>query len=200
MRRTLALDSGASVPAGTLGSAMTDLPPRPSAGATGLVVAALLATPLLAGATVVGAASPAAAHAGLLSSDPAPRADLETMPPEVRLTFNEAMNRPSYVTVTSPDGTVVAEGEGAVDGADVVQQVDDPGQAGTYRVDYRVISADGHPVEGALEFDVTTGDTVESGPVEQVTSSTWWWVALVSLPWLALGALLLQRRRSRTDA
>ena len=179
---------------------MTDLPPRPSAGATGLVVAALLATPLLAGATVLGAASPAAAHAGLLSSDPASRADLETMPPEVRLTFNEAMNRPSFVTVPSPDGTVVAAGEGAVDGADVVQQVDDPGQAGTYRVDYRVISADGHPVEGALEFDVTTGDTVESGPVEQVTSSTWWWVALVSLPWLALGALLLQRRRSRTDA
>lgn len=175
---------------------MTDLPPRPSAGATGLVVAALLTTPLLVGAALLGA-SPAAAHAGLLSSNPASRAELETMPPEVRLTFNEPMNRPSYVTVTSPDGTVVAEGEGAVDGADVVQQVDDPRQAGTYRVDYRVISADGHPVEGALEFDVTTGDAVESGPVEQVTSSTWWWVALVTLPWLALGALLLQRRRSR---
>lgn len=197
MRRTLALGSGVSSPAGTLGSAMTDLPPRPSAGATGLVVAVLLATPLLAGAALLGTASSASAHAGLLSSDPASRAELEAMPPEVRLTFNEAMNRPSYVTVTSPDGTVLAEGEGAVDGADVVQQVDDPGQAGTYRVDYRVISADGHPVEGALEFDVTTGEAVESGPVAQVTSSTWWWVALVTLPWLALAALLLQRRRSR---
>lgn len=177
---------------------MTDLSPRPSARATGLVVAVLVAAPLLAGATVLGGASPASAHAGLLSSSPASRAELETMPEDVRLTFNEDMNRPSYVTVTSPDGTVVAEGDGAVDGPDVVQQVDDPGQAGTYRVDYRVISADGHPVEGALEFDVTTGDAVKSGPVEQVTSSTWWWVALVTLPWLALAALLLQRRRTRS--
>ena len=179
---------------------MTELPPRPSAGATGLVAALLLVAPLIAGGVLLGTASPATAHAGLVSSNPASRSELEQMPAEVRLTFNEVMNRPSYVTVTSPDGSVVAEGEGAVDGAEVVQQVDDPGQAGTYRVDYRVISADGHPVEGALEFDVTTGEAVESGPVEQVTSSTWWWVALVTLPWLALAALLLQRRRVRRDA
>ena len=70
---------------------MTDLPPRPSAGATGLVVAVLLATPLLAGAALLGTASSASAHAGLLSSDPASRAELEAMPPEVRLTFNEAI-------------------------------------------------------------------------------------------------------------
>ena len=90
----------------------------------------------------------------------------------------------------------MAEGEATIDGRDVVQTVEDPGQAGTYRVDYRVISADGHPVEGALEFDVTTGETVESSTFEQVTSSRWWWIALVALPWLALVALLLQRRRT----
>ena len=176
---------------------MNDLSPRPPAGPTGLVVAILLAAPLLTVAALLGGAGPASAHAGLVSSNPASRAELDAMPAEIRLTFNEDMNRPSYVTVTAPDGSVLAEGEGAVEGPEVVQSVDDPGQAGTYRVDYRVISADGHPVEGALEFDVTTGEAVESGPVETVTSSTWWWVGLVTLPWLALAALLLQRRHVR---
>lgn len=168
---------------------------RPTPRSTGLLAALLLVTPLLAAASFYGA-SPAFAHAGLVASSPASRAELTTMPPQVRLTFTEDMNRPSYVTVASPDETVVAEGEATIDGRDVVQTVEDPGQAGTYRVDYRVISADGHPVEGALEFEVTTGETVESSTFEQVTSSRWWWIALVALPWLALVALLLQRRRT----
>ncbi|GAA1729708.1 copper resistance CopC family protein [Aeromicrobium alkaliterrae] len=163
----------------------------------------LPAVPVLLGAALLLAAGaqPAAAHAGLVSTTPGERSSVETLPADVRLTFNETMNRPSYVTVKAPDGTLLAEGEATIDGADLVQQVDeDPGLAGTYRVDYRAISADGHPVEGAFEFDVTTGAEAPTGPVEKVTSSTAWWVTLVALPWLALGALLLLRRRRKVQA
>ncbi|WP_229053852.1 copper resistance CopC family protein [Aeromicrobium sp. Leaf350] len=148
---------------------------------------------------VMAGSTSASAHAGLVSTNPGERSSVEAMPSAVRLTFNETMNRPSYVVVKAPDGAIVAEGEATVDGADLVQTVDDPGLAGTYRVDYRAISADGHPVEGAFEFDVTSGAEVESSPVEKVTSSTWTWVGLVALPWLALVGLLLMRRR-KVDA
>jgi len=160
-----------------------------------LVAAAVV---LLAGSVVLGAAGPVSAHAGLVDSDPVARGEVETLPGQVRLTFNETMNRPSYVTLTAPDGTVVAEGEAAIEDTAVVQDVpDDPGLAGTYRVDYRAISSDGHPVLGSFEFDVTTGERAEAGVIGTVTSSAWWWVALVVLPWVAMAAALLQRRRAR---
>ncbi len=157
---------------------------------------------LVVAAVVLGTASSASAHAGVVSTNPDQRSTVQTLPAELRLTFNEDMNRPSYVTLTAPDGEVVVDGEAAIEGVDVVQAIDaDPGLAGTYRVDYRVISADGHPVEGAFEFDVASGDEVEQGAIAKVTSSTTWWVALVAVPWILLVVVLVVRaRRRRTVA
>lgn len=171
---------------GTLGTAMSSPLRR------------LLAA-LLTGLLVLVSTSPASAHAGLVDSNPERRSSLETLPAEIRLTFNEEMNRPSYVTLSAPDGSTVVEGEGTIEGNDVVQAIaDDPGLAGTYRVDYRVISADGHPVAGALEFDVTSGQTVQAGTIDRLTDSSAWWIALVAVPWIVLLAFLVLRRRRRT--
>lgn len=143
---------------------------------------------------------PAWSHAGLVDTEPAARSSTQTLPDEVRLTFNEDMNRPSYVTVTAPDGSVIAEGEGRIEGREVVQTLADPGLAGTYRVDYRAVSRDGHPVTGAWEFDITTGRTVEQSTWESVTSSGWWWAAVIAVPWVLLaGAFMVRRRRAQTS-
>lgn len=151
---------------------------------------------LVIGTLVLSSAAPAVAHAGLVDSSPERRSTLENLPAEIRLTFNEEMNRPSFVTLSAPDGSTVVEGEGTVEGNDVVQAIsDDPGLAGTYRIDYRVISADGHPVSGAIEFEVTSGEEVAGGALERITGSSAWWIGLVAVPWVVLLVFLVLRRR-----
>ncbi len=157
----------------------------------------VVAVVVMALALVMAPATAAFAHAGLVGSTPENGATLESMPTEVRLTFNEEMNRPSFVTVTAPDGSVIVDGESAIEGTDLVQPLTDPELAGTYRIDYRGISADGHAVKGTLEFTVTAGAEVEQDTVTEVTSSTWWWVSLVAVPWVVLLVVLVVRRRSR---
>jgi methionine-rich copper-binding protein CopC len=114
----------------------------------------------------------AEAHAGLVSSAPAADAVLTAAPAEVRLTFTEALQEPAYVVVTAPDGTR-SPGEARVEGADSVQPTcalaDAPAE-GTWRVAYRVVSADGHPVTGELAFTVDPpagGASQDGGTLEE---------------------------------
>jgi copper transport protein len=116
-----------------------------------LVTAALAALV----AMVVGA-SPAAAHAELIATDPAEGAVLPEAPATVTLTFNESVRLTSQeITVYDADGQAV-DSEATSSGTEV--RVDLPGAAdlgrGTYVVGWYVLSADGHPISGALTFSV----------------------------------------------
>ncbi|MBM0225464.1 copper resistance protein CopC [Micromonospora sicca] len=115
--------------------------------ATGLLVAlvALLLAP----------ASPASAHAVLVSSSPAASAVVPSGPAEVVLTFSEGVRKvPGKVRVIAPDGSRADRGEPSFSGAVVTIPVDPSGVRGTYLVSYRVISADSHPVSGAFTYSV----------------------------------------------
>ncbi|MEV5754458.1 copper resistance protein CopC [Actinoallomurus sp. NPDC052308] len=98
------------------------------------------------------AASPASAHATLSSSSPADGAIVSTLPSAVTLTFDEPV-RPvaADVRVLDPTGTGVA---GTVTGAGpkVTIGLRGSGAQGTYTLTWRVISADSHPVGGAIAF------------------------------------------------
>jgi len=107
--------------------------------------------------------APASAHAELVSSNPTDGATLPSLPAEVVLTFDENVGTPAYVSVTDADGTSVASGEAAIDGATVTQRLSTTAAAGTYSLAYRVVSDDGHPVTGTLGFTVT-GDTTSPAP------------------------------------
>lgn len=107
------------------------------------------------------AAVPASAHATLVGSDPQDGASLQSEPKSVSITFNEDVATPAQLQVTAPDGTRLAEGEPTIDGTTVTQAVRSSGQAGSYTLAYRVVSADGHPVSGELTYDVTSGDRTE---------------------------------------
>lgn len=165
----------------------------------GLTLLALTALP----------ASPASAHAVLVSSSPGANAVLPSPPAEIVLTFSESVRRvPDRVRVIGPDGSRVDRGEPRFDGAVVTITVDQGGARGSYLVSYRVISADSHPVSGGFTYSVgapsaTPSDTEgeRSDPVVVVAVEVarflgYLGLLLVTGPALVL-SLLWPRRLSR---
>jgi copper transport protein len=96
----------------------------------------------------------ASAHATLVSSDPADGTILAKMPAAAVLTFDEAVTPVrGEIQVLSPSGRVVS---GAVTpaGSDVRITLNASSERGTYTLSWRVISADSHPVGGAVSFSI----------------------------------------------
>lgn len=128
---------------------------------------ALLAAAVLLPALVLGAA-PAWAHAGLVDSDPADGARLDAAPRSVTLSFNEDIQQPAYVVVRA-GGREVAQGEAQVDGPRVTQSVPPDAPGGRWSVAFRVVSTDGHPVTGEVDFAVDAAP--QEGPSASPTSA-----------------------------
>ena len=96
--------------------------------------------------------SAAFAHASLIASDPANDAVLARAPAQLTLTFNEPVE-PVNVRIVGAGGVSLVSGI-TRDGARLVFNPPQTLQEGAYVVSWRVISADGHPVGGALTFFV----------------------------------------------
>ncbi|HNM86659.1 MAG: copper resistance protein CopC [Mycobacterium sp.] len=145
----------------------------------GLLVAILLS---LAGAAV------ASAHAALIATDPPENAALATGPDHVSATFNEEM-QPEFaaMTVVGPDGNIWSTGSPEVHGAVVSTAVRPLGPVGTYTVNYRATSADGHVVAGAWSFRLTQSGAGEPGPAAAAPAPA---SGLPAWPFLA-GAVVL---------
>ncbi len=129
-----------------------------------VAIAATASGFLLVGAT----ASPAAAHAALISVDPADGARLDESPDVVRLTFSERVSVGlGGVRVVDAEGNAVQDGAARAEGEMVEVDLRPDLSDGTYVVTYRVISADGHPVRGGSVFGVGEGnvDTAALGRV-----------------------------------
>ncbi|MET0711774.1 MAG: copper resistance CopC family protein [Jiangellaceae bacterium] len=119
----------------------------------------------LAGAAIcLAAALPAVAHTELIGSSPADGATLTTPPAEVLLEFSEPVQTEFGQVAVLDDADVHHEqGNPQIVGATVTQGVDEL-PAGTYRISYRVGSADGHPITGTLAFTVTAETTPPEAP------------------------------------
>lgn len=133
----------------------------------------VLASAALAAAIVLGTASAGAqAHAQLEGTVPADGAVLAASPPEVSFTFGEDL-LPGSTTIAVVDaaGTVVTAQPGTIDGPTITAPM--PQLApGTYQVSYRVVSADGHPVTGAITFAVGASAVAETGTTSPAPSSS----------------------------
>ena len=125
----------------------------------------------LAGAAVgLAAAVPAVAHTELIDSSPVDGATLTTPPAEVLLEFSEPVQTEFGQVAVLDDADVHHEqGNPQIVGATVTQGVDEL-SAGTYRISYRVGSADGHPITGTLTFTVTAA--AETTPDASPTTPT----------------------------
>ena len=107
---------------------------------------------------------PAAAHARLVDSDPQADSTVTTPLDEITLTFSELIRGAlSTVVVTGPDGVRHGTGEPRVVDRRLHLPVD-PMRSGSYRVAYRVVSADGHPIEGQSRFAVALPPALEPRP------------------------------------
>ena len=110
---------------------------------------------------------PAAAHDEVLSTSPEQGAVLESAPEQIELSYSgEIMDIGHQVLVTGPDGLSVTEGPLERDGSQVVQPLAETGsEEGTYQVVWRVVSSDGHPIEGTYTYQVGDGaDTTTAAP------------------------------------
>jgi methionine-rich copper-binding protein CopC len=122
-------------------------------------IAALVAAMALAAAPV------ASAHAARIATDPADNASLAQGPQRVSATFNEQLQSEfAAMTVVGPDGNLWSSGDPQVQGAVISIAVRPLGPAGSYTVNYRVTSADGHPVSGAWSFRLTVAASGTPGP------------------------------------
>ncbi|MHA6791946.1 copper resistance CopC family protein [Pseudonocardia bannensis] len=116
-----------------------------------------LAVTILAGLALVLGAAPALAHAQFEGSDPADGASLATAPTRVTVSFSDKMQQGfNTLTVIGPDRQAYQDGEPVASGNTVSVGVKPLGPAGRYDIGYRVVSDDGHPIEGSVSFTLTT--------------------------------------------
>jgi methionine-rich copper-binding protein CopC/putative copper export protein/mono/diheme cytochrome c family protein len=161
------------------------LNPRPARAAA--VLFALL---------VLGSLLPAraAAHAELVSSDPAPNATLPAAPGTLTMTFSEAIDASSAtVSLLTPQQVVVPRvGPVTVDTAGTTATVRLPSLTpDTYTVSYQVTSAvDGHVTSGIFAFLVDPTGTQAPPAGESTSTSLSSGLDVVVARWLALLATL----------
>ena len=114
--------------------------------------------------------APALAHSQLLQADPASGATLSQPPMQVRLQFNEPIELAfTPVKVSDEQGNRIDEDDARIDPEDkrVVLTTLKKLPIGSYTVEWRVISADTHPVNGTYKFDVIGAGTNESQSADQ---------------------------------
>ncbi|MDT0278269.1 copper resistance CopC family protein [Blastococcus goldschmidtiae] len=170
--------------------------------------AAVLALVAGLGAVHLGTPPSALAHDGLVGTSPAAGSTVPEGPATVELDFTaEPLPIGTLVAVTGPDGAPVSAGDAEIRGTTVVQPLDRTLSAGTYRVEWRSSSSDGHALSGTFDFAVTTGSApsgtpspaASSGPdttaAEDGVAAVWPAVGGVVL--VGLGVVLVSRLRRR---
>jgi copper resistance protein C len=136
--------------------------------------AALAVLTVVASAVVAAFAtpSPAAAHDVLIGTAPKARSTVTAPRSTVKLTFNDAVETSfAEVVVTDGAGDKLSVGKPDVVDATVTQRIQPFRSAGAYRVAWRIVSADGHPVSGTFTFTVGKGAVSTAAPTESAPAS-----------------------------
>ncbi|GAA3685691.1 copper resistance protein CopC [Nonomuraea antimicrobica] len=125
-------------------------------------------------ASAVGAAmvllltAPAAlAHDRLKSSSPADNAKVESVE-TIELEFTARMTMPTIV-LEGPDGERVPLGKPRTEGVKVFAEPEGELAAGRYRIAWRVVSSDGHPIQGEIRFTLTAPPSPSPSPSPSTT-------------------------------
>ena len=99
--------------------------------------------------------SAANAHSQMTSANPKQKSVITVMPKKVVLQFNEDLinlEPGNLLRITDPKGKAVHTGTVTVFGNQLSVALRTSKVLGKYRVNYRAISADGHPITGRYEF------------------------------------------------
>ncbi|SCL17087.1 hypothetical protein GA0074692_0085 [Micromonospora pallida] len=123
-------------------------------GPAGLVIRQVAAAMAAVAVALAVSATPASAHARLVDASPADGTTLSAPVETVEFTFDDRV-RDRFVTivVAGPEGRSYLRGGVEVDQFRLRQPVYPTG-SGSYRVAWRVVGSDGHPVQGEFRFRV----------------------------------------------
>jgi copper transport protein len=132
---------------------------------------------------VLRAYSIASAHVTLVLSEPAAGARLDSPPGRIRLQFSETLDASlARITIVSPDGAQITL-RVTTDPSNAYTLLASPALTGTgaFRINWRVVSDDGHPVSGSLSFTVAAASDKppEMPAVEELPSRA---VSLTDVP------------------
>jgi methionine-rich copper-binding protein CopC len=105
----------------------------------------------------LGLATPAFAHANLISAAPAANSMAMPPPTELRLKFSEGIEiKFTKVKVTGPNKKAIEAGPAKLDPADntvLIVPLTAPLPDGKYAVDWQAVSVDGHKTKGSYGFE-----------------------------------------------
>lgn len=139
-------------------------------------------------ALLVGTAGAAFAHAQLVASDPADGSIVPQVPKAFTLTFDEPVS-PITLKLARPDGSVMLLEKAAFDGPALTIAAPQGLGNGSYALSYRVISADGHPVGGAVLFSIGAPGGSGKAPAADTTPPASRLLILVQRTLLYLGVV-----------
>jgi copper resistance protein C len=128
----------------------------------------------------------AEAHAELVKAVPAPGSVVESDLHEIRLTFDEAIEQGSSITLFAEGFQAIPDIQAQLQDADMFALVPTSLDAGVYTVQWAAVGDDGHTTQGSYQFSVAAASS----------RATWlWWLLIV--PIAAVGYAFW--RRSRTS-
>ncbi|QKW41009.1 copper resistance protein CopC [Actinomadura sp. NAK00032] len=162
-------------------------------------------------------AAPASAHAALTSATPEKDSTVAA-PTEIVLTYSDPVRLPRVVLTDASGAQHQAGSPRAVDNK-VTQAVNGTLPNGKYTVGWRVVSSDGHPVDGTYTFTVKgspsdsggSGGSASAAPAAPAPASSpaatasgedsggssgWLWIGLIALVIAAAGGAVAWLRRS----
>ena len=101
------------------------------------------------------------AHTKLISSTPAAGAVVEEWPSEISLIFDEDLitvgeEKSNFLVVNNAAGDQISSDDEVINGSEIKVSLEANTITGPVLVYYRVVSADGHPVEGEYSFNFGT--------------------------------------------
>lgn len=149
--------------------------------------------------------TPALAHTNLLTSSPAANSQIANWPSQITLEFDEQLQnlgdqKANFLVVNNAAGDQVSENDELLS-ANTITVTLSPNQVqGPILVYYRVVSGDGHPIEGEYTFTYGVGVETAEGVVEEETTNYPIAVYFASAVFIVSGlffAIYSYRRRSR---
>lgn len=162
-----------------------------------VVIAAVAALALLFGI------APASAHNRLIATVPAENSTISSAPDSFSVTFDQPVEDGfTELVVIGPGNTHWEGGPPRIEGNTVRAALRHLGPAGRYTIEYHIVSADGHPVEGSASFTLSKagsgtpapegsiaadGSIVSGGSSANSSGAS----ALVWWPWLVGGGVVL---------
>ncbi|MFL6180163.1 MAG: copper resistance protein CopC [Actinomycetes bacterium] len=168
----------------------------------------LFAVVVFAGVALTGIAGPASAHSELVNSNPKADSTLTQAPRQVELVFNEPIQAQGSSIVVTVDGTTVSNSKTfTTQNTTATVRLDSGRVPGTYQVEYRVVSQDGHVVDETFSYTVegegasastdAPASAVTDEDSDESTSSVVWVLGAGAIGLVLVAALIAVAMRGR---